>query len=157
VIPKGRMYVNCSSFKSFYGIFSARLHQNLGEFAQAESYFRKLIRMNQENEAYYHGLARALQIDKSPKEMVKMYEEITEQYPRAYMPKRLILCVTTGEEMLTYLRPFLVNHFEKGTPSVFTDLKHLYKEPEKASAIEKLVESMAACLEKTQKFFDGKL
>jgi hypothetical protein len=112
--------------------------------------------MNQENEAYYHGLSRALQIDKKPAEMIKMYQEIREQYPRAYLPKRLPLYVTSGEEMLTYLRPYLVSHFEKGTPSMFTDLKPLYAKPEKAAAIEKLVESMAACLEKNSRFFDGK-
>jgi len=132
-----------------------RLHLNLGEFAQAESAYHKLIKMNQEDEAYYNGLAKALQIENNSTEKLKMYKEICEQYPRAYLPKRLPLNCTEGEEFMSYLRPYLVSALEKGAPSLFTDLKPLYKQPEKTAAIQSLVEGIAVNLRKYSRFLEG--
>jgi tetratricopeptide (TPR) repeat protein len=135
----------------------ARLCLSLEEFDQAETAYRQLIHMNQENEAYYQGLAKSLKIgDDNPKEVVRMYNSIVEEYPRALLPKRLLLYVTSGEELMTYLKPYLVKHFEKGTPSVFNDLKPSYVNPEKMESIEKLVEDMTASLEKSSRYFEGK-
>lgn len=129
---------------------------NLGEFAQAESAYHKLIKMNQEDFSYYHGLAKALQIVDHPTEKLKMYREISEQYPRAYLPKRLPLNCTEGEEFISYLRPYVVSALEKGAPSLFTDLKALYWHAEKTAAIQKLVEEIAENLRVNSQFFGGK-
>lgn len=112
--------------------------------------------MNQEDACYYSGLCKALRIENDPKAKLKVFVDISNQYPRAYLPKRLPLDCAEGEEFLTYLRPYLSAALDKGTPSLFTDIKPLYVIPAKVKAIEGLVLSMAECLKDYGKFAKGK-
>lgn len=133
-----------------------RLHLKLEEFESAESGYRRLIRMNQENAAYYEGLAKALRINENTKAKLRMYEDMSAQYPRAYLPKRLPLDCAEGDDFLKHLRPYLCAALDKGTPSLFTDLKPLYETPQKVAVIEKLVESFVNCLKEKGRFSNGK-
>lgn len=112
--------------------------------------------MNQEDGAYYEGLAKAMQIADDPAAKLQLYRNVERQYPRAYLPKRLPLDCAEGEEFLTYLRPYLAAALDKGTPSLFTDIKPMYQNPAKVIQIGNLVESMANSLRDYGKFSKGK-
>ncbi|OXA45499.1 N-alpha-acetyltransferase 16, NatA auxiliary subunit [Folsomia candida] len=129
-----------------------RLYLNLGEYGRAEAGYRKLLSMNQEDGAYYEGLAKAMQIADDPAAKLQLYRNVERQYPRAYLPKRLPLDCAEGEEFLTYLRPYLAAALDKGTPSLFTDIKPMYQNPAKVIQIGNLVESMANSLRDYGKF-----
>jgi N-alpha-acetyltransferase 15/16, NatA auxiliary subunit len=58
----------------------------------------------------------------------------------ATAPRRLALDVATGQDFIELIKPYLTNALTKGIPSLFADIKSLYKDPFKRQAIEDIVE-----------------
>ncbi len=133
----------------------ARYHIHLEEYAQAETTYRKLIQSNQENKAYYEGLWRSLRIEDDPEEKQRLFNELKIQYPRAALAKRLPLDFTEDEQFRELLRPYVIAALEKGAPTLFTDLRPLYKVPAKVRIIQNLVEQFVSQLEKFEKFSEA--
>ncbi|ODN00856.1 N-alpha-acetyltransferase 16, NatA auxiliary subunit [Orchesella cincta] len=130
----------------------ARYHIHLEEYVQAETIYRKLIQSNQENKVYYEGLMRSLRIEEEPEEKSKLFNELKAQYPRAALVKRLPLDFTEEAQFTDLLRPYVISALEKGAPTLFTDLRPLYKNPSKVVIIQNLVEGFVTQLEKNSKF-----
>lgn len=130
----------------------ARYHIHLEEYVQAENVYRKLIQSNQENRAYYEGLTRSLRFEDDPEEKQRLFNELKTQYPRAALAKRLPLDFTEDEQFTELLRPYVIAALVKGAPTLFTDLRPLYKTPAKVIIIQNLVEQFVSQLEKTEKF-----
>ncbi|KAL1780933.1 N-alpha-acetyltransferase 16, auxiliary subunit [Sigmodon hispidus] len=117
----------------------------LGRLKEASEVFKNLIDCNAENWCYYEGLEKALQLH-SVDERIQIYEEISEQHPRAVSPRRLPLNFVSGKKFRELMDKFLRLNFSKGCPPLFTTLKSLYCNTEKVSIIQELVTNYEASL-----------
>ncbi|MCL4127711.1 UNVERIFIED_CONTAM: hypothetical protein GTU68_030789 [Idotea baltica] len=114
------------------------LLMKLGRSEESAEVYRGLVARNPENRSYYLQLEVALKLE-SEEEKLKLYEEMKEKYPKAHVPKRLPLNYATGERLEEILDPYLRGALQKGVPPLFTDIRGLYKDPEKVKIIEKLM------------------
>ena len=60
----------------------------------------------------------------------------------ATAPRRLALDVATGQDFIELIKPYVTNALTKGIPSLFADLKPLYKDPSKRQIIEDTVQEL---------------
>lgn len=49
------------------------------------------------------------------------------------------MCYSTGDDFKERARTYLLEAFKKGVPSIFTDVKSLYKDPTKSKSLEEIV------------------
>ncbi|XP_074155294.1 N-alpha-acetyltransferase 16, NatA auxiliary subunit isoform X2 [Sminthopsis crassicaudata] len=117
----------------------------LGRLKEAGEIFKDLIDRNAENWNYYEGLEKALQ-PRTLEERLHIYEEISKQHPRAFLPRRLPLNFVPGGKFRELMDKFLRIYFSKGCPPLFTTLKSLYYNTEKVSTIQELVTSYEVSL-----------
>jgi peptide alpha-N-acetyltransferase len=132
-----------------------RLYLLSNQNVEAQEVYEKLIESNPDNSAYYYALEKAMGIENSPEKKMELYRHFEKKFPRAILPRRLPLDCAPGEVFLSLLRPYMESTFVKGVPPLFTDLRTLYKDQNKAKQIENLVENMVAQLEKHSKFSPG--
>ncbi|XP_003482946.1 N-alpha-acetyltransferase 16, NatA auxiliary subunit isoform X2 [Sus scrofa] len=123
----------------------------LGRLKEASEVFKNLIDRNAENWCYYEGLEKALQLS-TLEERLQIYEEISQQHPRAISPRRLPLNLVPGAKFRELMDKFLRVNFSKGCPPLFTTLKSLYYDAEKISIIQELVTNYEASLKKCDLF-----
>ncbi|KAH6909609.1 NMDA receptor-regulated protein 1a [Coprinopsis sp. MPI-PUGE-AT-0042] len=100
-----------------------------------------LLDRNSECYDYYRGYFAFLGIALDSPEALPVLHEIAESQPKAVAPKRLALSVATGDEFAKLVEAYLVRGLERGVPSIFADLKSLYKDESKKDVIEKVAES----------------
>ncbi|KAH6900863.1 NMDA receptor-regulated protein 1a [Coprinopsis sp. MPI-PUGE-AT-0042] len=93
-----------------------------------------LLDRNSECYDYYRGYFAFLGIALDSPEALPVLHEIAESQPKAVAPKRLALSVATGDDLPR-------GGLERGVPSIFADLKSLYKDESKKDVIEKVAES----------------
>uniref|UniRef100_A0A8D1PFQ1 N-alpha-acetyltransferase 16, NatA auxiliary subunit n=1 Tax=Sus scrofa TaxID=9823 RepID=A0A8D1PFQ1_PIG len=132
----------------------------LGRLKEASEVFKNLIDRNAENWCYYEGLEKALQLSSlgpflphgTLEERLQIYEEISQQHPRAISPRRLPLNLVPGAKFRELMDKFLRVNFSKGCPPLFTTLKSLYYDAEKISIIQELVTNYEASLKKCDLF-----
>lgn len=68
-----------------------------------------------------------------------MLDGFQESFPRAIGPKRLALDIAQGDDFVTRARTYLVAGFERAIPSLFVDVKGLYRDRSKLEAVERLL------------------
>ena len=61
--------------------------------------------------------------------------------PKANAPVRLQLNIASGETFKKLVEPYITRGLTKGIPSLFADLKSLYKDKEKQAVVEAVVEA----------------
>lgn len=81
---------------------------------------------------------------------LSILRELSAQLPQASAPQRLALTVATGNEFRELVKPYLLSGLTKGIPSLFSDVKTLYRDDEKRQAIEEIVETARAEFATTQ-------
>ncbi|ELU44309.1 NMDA receptor-regulated protein 1a [Rhizoctonia solani AG-1 IA] len=133
--------------------------------AEAAHEWTTLIEQNYESYAYYRGLLSTQDIDlgkntleysagvqKSDMEQLDnltdesrsaalaSLKKLVTQYPGATAPKRLSLDVALGEEFRGLVEPYIWTGLQRGIPSLFVDIKSLYKEDEKRVVVGEIVE-----------------
>jgi len=133
-----------------------RLLLGLKRHAGAETIYRKLLEINIENNKYHQGLLKTLSMENSADRnnkarLLEIYRQLQENHPKSTACKRMPLdfldCTThdnnsnnEGGGFMTaadaYVRPFLL----KGVPSLFSDLKPLYADQQKAAVLNELFE-----------------
>ncbi|KAF8223436.1 N-terminal acetyltransferase A, auxiliary subunit [Tricholoma matsutake] len=120
----------------------ARLLSKL-ESEEAEQAWRSLIEHNPDCVDYYRGYLshRGVAIDTTSKNALSILREISSQLPRASAPRRLALTVASGNEFRELVKPYLLSGLTKGIPSLFSDIKALYRDDEKRQIIEEIVET----------------
>jgi len=128
-----------------------RLHFKLNQPQEAITVFETLLVKNPDDVEYYRGLEKALGIEDSTEEKLALYKKYVAKCPRSNLPRRLPLDCTTGDQFLSYLRPYMLSTFAKGVPPLFTDLRSLYTNRDKAMGIEKTVLTIVEELEKIRK------
>ncbi|KAG1885401.1 NMDA receptor-regulated protein 1-domain-containing protein [Suillus subluteus] len=118
---------------------------------RADAAWRWLLSQNADGYEYYKGFLANQGIDlanvtdenrEKALEMLRGYFNV--QFATA--PHRLALHVATGQEFKDLIKPYLTNALTKGIPSLFADLKPLYRDPAKRQIIEDTVEEFRSTL-----------
>ncbi|SNX81905.1 related to n-terminal acetyltransferase 1 [Melanopsichium pennsylvanicum] len=121
----------------------ARCFAGLGNKEDAEALWRGLIKSNPENKRYFAGLLNLLGItDKSSAQAVQVFKGLQEAHPKSTAAKRLALQHATGDEFNSQATAYVKSALVKGVPSLFSDLKSLYAEASKQTALEEIVETL---------------
>ncbi|KAG1732951.1 NMDA receptor-regulated protein 1-domain-containing protein [Suillus lakei] len=116
---------------------------------RADAAWRWLLSQNADGYEYYKGFLANQGIDlanvtdenrEKALEMLRGY--FNDQVATA--PRRLALHVATGQEFKDLIKPYLTNALTKGIPSLFADLKPLYRDSLKRQIIEDTVEEFRA-------------
>ncbi|KAK3323395.1 NMDA receptor-regulated protein 1-domain-containing protein [Cercophora scortea] len=119
----------------------AQYLSQLGRKPEAAKAYRALIERNSEHPAYYKGLTAALDIPNDDEAALKaVYDEYAQKWPRCDAAKRLPLDFLTGDEFRSAAKSYLTLMFEKGVPSTFANLKHLYADSFKRDTVPAVVE-----------------
>lgn len=115
---------------------SAEYLAKLGEKDQAAKAYRKLLDRNPEHPDYYNKLIEVLELsaDKTA-EKKAIYDEYAEKNPRCDAAKRLPLDFLTGDDFREQAKQYLTLMLDKGVPSTFANLKHLYADSFKKEAL----------------------
>jgi tetratricopeptide (TPR) repeat protein len=130
----------------------------LGRKEQAEKQYRALLAINSDNVAYHEGLlaARGYGSDiaavsgEKEAELEEVYAALAKDDPRCLGHKRMPLDFLTGDRFKAAFARYVPPYLRKGIPSLFSDLKPLYKSPAKAAAIEEVMLANLASLEAGQ-------
>jgi peptide alpha-N-acetyltransferase len=139
----------------------ARYLAQLGRKEDAAKAYRALLDRNPEHPDYYKGLIEALDISAGDEDALKaVYDEYAAKNPRCDAAKRLPLDFLSGENnhhtllsVISYshtrslgdrfrasAKAYLALMFDKGVPSTFANLKHLYSETSKKEILPALAE-----------------
>ncbi|OJT12705.1 N-alpha-acetyltransferase 16, NatA auxiliary subunit [Trametes pubescens] len=127
--------------------FRARLLSKLGS-SEAQQAWQGLIDQNADSYDYYKGFLSNNGIDidalteETQSQALTTLRDFAQQFPRAAAPLRLALTVATGDEFKELVEPYLRSRLEKGVPSLFTDLKALYRVPEKRDILESVAHTL---------------
>lgn len=112
----------------------------LERYDDAAAIYKDLVKRNPENTLYYKKLIESRRMTKE-EEILKVYRDLQQEYPRAICPKRLPLDVANGKTFHELIDTYLRQNIRKGVPPLFVSLRSLYKDTEKVAAIAQLVES----------------
>ncbi|QPG99015.1 hypothetical protein C2857_000634 [Epichloe festucae Fl1] len=128
----------------------------LGRHEEAAQAYRALLDRNADRAEYYEKLAIALKISERDSEARKaMYDEYAEKYHRCDAAKRIPLNFLSGDDFVKAAETYLTTMFNKGVPSTFANLKHLYSDASKknvlASLARKYLESQSTETESKDK------
>ncbi|KAI1111827.1 tetratricopeptide [Nemania sp. NC0429] len=111
----------------------------LGRKDEATKTYRALIDRNSEHPEYYNKLTEVVGLDGSDTGTREaIYDEYAEKYPRSDAAKRLPLDFLAGDDFREAAKSYLVLMLDKGVPSTFANLKHLYTDPFKKETLESL-------------------
>ncbi|OAA53054.1 Alpha-acetyltransferase 15, NatA [Cordyceps fumosorosea ARSEF 2679] len=108
---------------------------------EAAKAYRALIDRNCEHATYYTQLTRALGIaEDDAKARKAVYEEYAIKYPRSDAGRRIPLDFLSGEDFRQAAGDYLALMLNKGVPSTFANLKHLYSNKFKKDTLLELAE-----------------
>ncbi|KAI1304829.1 tetratricopeptide [Xylaria venustula] len=111
----------------------------LGRKEEAAKAYRALLDRNSEHPEYYDKLVGTLDIDGDDASSRKaIYDEYAQQNPRCDAAKRLPLDFLTGNDFREAAKVYLTLMLDKGVPSTFANLKHLYADPSKKETLQSL-------------------
>eukprot|EP00741_Cyanophora_paradoxa_P025685 tig00000388_g24787.t1 len=107
---------------------------------EARAIYTDLLRLNPEHKAYYAGIEKCLHVSAADNEerLLEFYDSMQQQFPQANTCRRLALDVASGPRFASRLDAYVRGFLRKGVPSLFNDLKSLYKDSAKVTVIEDL-------------------
>merc|ERR1712001_10506 len=109
------------------------------QLEEAELIYLDLIQRNPGNHLYYQKLEIALEAH-SVEAKLKMYQELSEKYPKAQTPLRLPLDIAENDAFKSRIGQYMQKALRKGVPPLFVDLRPLYLNEEKVAIIQDLCE-----------------
>ncbi|CAK7268680.1 hypothetical protein SEPCBS57363_003218 [Sporothrix epigloea] len=115
----------------------------LGQREDAAAAWRLLIDRNPDHPAYYQSLVEALGLDAADADdaaRLAVFDEYATKHPRSDAAKRLPLDYLTGDLFQDRTRKYLFPMLDRGIPSLFANLKHLYADVSKKTVVPALVE-----------------
>ncbi|KAK3361203.1 NMDA receptor-regulated protein 1-domain-containing protein [Lasiosphaeria ovina] len=119
----------------------ARYLAQLGKKEEAAKAYRALLDRNPEHPVYYKGLVEALGIPEGAEAArLAVYDEYAAKYPRSDAARRLPLDFLNGDRFQKAAKAYLTQMFDKGVPSTFANLKHLFSDPFKRDTLPVLAE-----------------
>lgn len=137
----------------------------LGRKDEAEEVYRALLEQNADNLEYYRLFLQNSGLDISAKlsaedtaKVLTQLATFNETYPRSSAPRRLALDVAQGEEFRSLARDYIVRGLERGVPSLFVDVKGVYRDAAKMAIVGEIIEEITEKLKaKTSLHGDGEL
>ncbi|GJE86494.1 NMDA receptor-regulated protein 1 [Phanerochaete sordida] len=135
--------------------FRARLLSKSNMNDDAEHTWQALIEQNPDNYSYFKGYLsnRGIDLDNITDETrpkaLEVLKSFSSQLPRAAAPRRLALAVATDDEFKELAEPYITSGLQRNIPSLFADIKSLYRDTHKLSVIASIAERHHAEL-KTQ-------
>jgi peptide alpha-N-acetyltransferase len=138
----------------------ARINVKLGKKNEGEKYYKQLFERNSNCDSYLQNIFKCNDINlENPseddvKKILEINKELLEKYPKSLILQRTPLKYLKGEEFNNEVKNYLKTYFIKCVPSLFTSMKDIYADPEKAKAIENSALEYLDQLEKNGKF-DG--
>ncbi|EGO03587.1 hypothetical protein SERLA73DRAFT_101816 [Serpula lacrymans var. lacrymans S7.3] len=140
VSAKSRAIVDRTSIMEY----RARILSKSNSNEEAENAWRALIEQNPDCYEYYRGFLsnQGIELDENRRQALDILITFSDQIPRATAPRRLALNIATGDEFKDIVEPYLLNALSKGIPSLFVDVKSLYRDSEKQHVIESVVEGL---------------
>ncbi|KAH7098643.1 N-terminal acetyltransferase A, auxiliary subunit [Auriculariales sp. MPI-PUGE-AT-0066] len=112
-----------------------RLLAKLGRTDEAEAAYRAIIERNPDNAAYIEQLAKLKGLAST--DSLELLADLETKVPKGSAPTRIALDVATGDEFDVRVRKYIETGLTRGVPSLFTDIKPLYSDPAKRTAIER--------------------
>jgi tetratricopeptide (TPR) repeat protein len=113
--------------------------------SNAQQAWQDLIERNPNCVDYYHGLLRCQGLDfnditdENRSQALSILKECADQQPKASTPRRLALTLAAGEDFVSLAREYILSGLTRGIPSLYTDIKSLYKDEQKHKAVETIV------------------
>ncbi|KAL3420814.1 tetratricopeptide [Phlyctema vagabunda] len=120
----------------------AKYLSSLGRKEESAKAYRALLDRNSEYKLYYESLIEALGIDASDVDARKaVYDEYAEKYTRCDAARRLPLDFLEGDAFRAAADKYITRMLDKGVPSTFANLKHLYSNPSKKEILPTVVKA----------------
>jgi len=91
--------------------------------------------------------------DEQQEAVVKLFEELREEFPKSDSLKRLPLFFITGQLFKAKLDEYLRNRLRKGVPSLFRTIRSYYFSPEKPELVQELLLQYVKCLKEDISWF----
>ncbi|KAI3335993.1 tetratricopeptide [Ustulina deusta] len=111
----------------------------LGKKDEAVKAYRALLDRNSEHPEYYNRLTAVIGLDDGDTSARKaIYDNYAKQNSRCDAAKRLPLDFLTGNDFREAAKLYLTLMLDKGVPSTFANLKHLYTDPFKKETLRSL-------------------
>ncbi|KAL3138957.1 hypothetical protein ABBQ32_005768 [Trebouxia sp. C0010 RCD-2024] len=134
---------------------------DLGRPSQAEEIYRHMLQFNPDNYKYHQGLRRALNLlpdaagnlsDDQREQLSQLYDGLQAQYPRSSAARRIPLDFKVGQAFRDAADEYVRKFLDNGVPSLFSDLKPLYRDQQKGEALGELFTRINESLEATGSF-----
>ena len=125
----------------------------LKNYEEATKIYIDLIKRNQENSLYYTELVAAKQLE-SPEEVVTLYSEYKEMYPKSRVIKLLLLKTLTAMPFESELDLCLKTAIRKGISSALKELRFVYSDNSKLEILQRLLNQYVINLKKDDSFDD---
>ena len=127
--------------RGFVMELKAKYLLELNRKEEAAEAYCKLLDRNAEHRGYYEGLIAAREIEASDHKALKsLYDEYVEKNPRGDAARRIPLDFLEGDDFRQAANKYLQKMLHKGVPSTFANVKGLYADDVKRTAIKDLVE-----------------
>ncbi|KAH7357736.1 N-terminal acetyltransferase A complex subunit nat1 [Plectosphaerella cucumerina] len=121
---------------------------------EAAEAYKALLHRNPEHSVYYKELEKVSGL--GPAELKKqIYDEFAAQYPRSDAPRRLPLNFLQGDDFQQAAQVYVSSMLDKGVPSTFANLKHLYADSAKQTALKNIVEEYLASRSNSSETVNG--
>jgi peptide alpha-N-acetyltransferase len=131
----------------------AKLQLQRRAFKEAEAVYRKLIALLPDNYEYHHGLCAALSLNNSNapdapldaatvSRLRDVYTQLLTEYPDCAACKRIPLDFLRGADFAAAAKERIMYFVSRDIPSLFSDLKPLLRDPEKAEALWGIFENL---------------
>ncbi|KZO98449.1 N-terminal acetyltransferase A, auxiliary subunit [Calocera viscosa TUFC12733] len=123
----------------------ARLLGKVGRVEDARDSWSLLLQRNPDSYDHYRDYlaSEGLSLDNPPPEtksrLLEILDRFASLYPRASAPRRLALDVAEGDTFRSLVAPYVVSGLRRGSPSLFSDIKTLYRDDIKRAIVEDIV------------------
>ncbi|KAJ7599220.1 NMDA receptor-regulated protein 1-domain-containing protein [Mycena floridula] len=113
---------------------------------EAEHAWRVLVEHNPDCYEYFQGYLNNVGVsaDENAGQALEILRDFSSQLPRSMAARRMALTVAQSTSFKDLVKPYLLSAFNKGIPSIFVDIKALYKDPAKMRIIQDIVEAARA-------------
>eukprot|EP00092_Neocalanus_flemingeri_P004109 GFUD01004421.1.p1 GENE.GFUD01004421.1~~GFUD01004421.1.p1 ORF type:complete len:752 (-),score=167.38 GFUD01004421.1:178-2433(-) len=130
-----------------------KLNFILKNYEEATKIYGDLIERNQENSLYFTELVATKQLE-SNEDIINMYTEFKEKYPKSRVIKVLLLKALTGSGFESELDLCLKIAIRKGVSSILKELSFIYSDTSKLEVLQNLLLQYVANLKKHSSFDD---
>ena len=129
----------------------SKILMSLARFSDAATVYSRLLDINIENYRYHEGFIKALDSGErdmnDANQLHTCYKDLQEKYPSSTACRRIPLDFLTGDRFKESLSNFMTPYIERGIPSLFSELKPLYKDPVKIEVIGQQLDEMTQSLQ----------